>query len=129
MLQRLILACCYLMVAACGRASAQDADSSNPAHCYAAMNFAKWTFEQGRPRRDMADQMLARAAFEMWKVTSSGGSLKSAQAEAVELTRRKGAALKDWDALLSRCLSAQDSDPRLRALMPFLVSASRQQTN
>jgi hypothetical protein len=112
-------------LAACARASAAFPDSHNPAHCYAAFNYAAYWMGRGDKYPEKVTQMWARAIFEAKKAQSTGESTKALYDEAAALTKANAKDLDGMDALVVDCMNAQNSDPIFRGAWPRLMQAAR----
>ena len=84
-----IVAVCVVL-AGCGKAVASEPDSHNPAHCYAALNFANFWLRKGGEHTDEVAEGEARMLFEMNKSRSSGRSSNDFLADSQALTRAHG---------------------------------------
>lgn len=124
---RAITTSIMLLASACGSASSQQPDSSNPAHCVAAFAYGRGLALGGKRRDlDLAVQSTARALFEGKKMKASGTFTSG---------RREGAAFFDTYGrngqvmmpLLVECAKRQDADPAYRSLNQrgILMAAAR----
>jgi hypothetical protein len=112
-------------VAGCGSAAAVQPDSSNPAHCIAAMNFSAYWLGKGNKFPAKVVNVRARGLFEAQKIKASGGSLDDAKGEAVALTKAYGKDLDKMDDLFLACAQAEDRDPAFQAQLPDLLATVR----
>lgn len=105
---------CLLLLSACGRATAELADSNNPAHCLAAYNYAHLIFRRGpHPDKAAALRMNARTTFESLKLNKAG-EYPVALSQAGDFARRHGGDEQMMLDLLAKCEADQDADPEYR---------------
>jgi hypothetical protein len=122
----LLLVLAPAVLAACAPAAAAAPDSTDPAHCIAAFNYAAfWLKQNERAGPERVTDMVARAIYELDKIKAAGGSVADAHERGRALTVRYAADPKAMDALFLACGRAQDGDPRFRERRPALIEAAR----
>src|SRR5438270_12767151 len=107
----LIVVGACVALSACSKAGAAEPDSRNPAHCYAALNFGNYWLRKGGQHADKIAEGEARMLFEMNKSRSAGRSGDDFLADGKALTQAHGNERDRMNALLLRCLQAEESDP------------------
>jgi hypothetical protein len=120
----LIAGICFLL-AGCGKAVATDPDSRNPAHCYAALNFANYWLRKGGQHSDKVAEGEARMLFEMNKFRSSGRSGDDFFADGKAFTESYGNDRNRMNALLLDCLKAEEADPEFLREYANLLALAR----
>jgi len=118
---------CLLLLGACGRATAELADSNNPAHCLAAYNYAHLIFRRGpHPDKAAALSMNARTTFESLRLDKAG-EYPVALSQAGDFARKHRADEQMMMDLLAKCEADQDADPAYRAALKdgSLLAAAR----
>ncbi|GAA3901918.1 hypothetical protein GCM10022276_20820 [Sphingomonas limnosediminicola] len=111
--------------AGCNNARAASPDSSNPAHCIAAMNFEAYWLSKNPKHADSLAEVRARSLFEAQKIKASGASLKAAAAEGAALTKAYANDADKMNALALACLRAEDSDARFQQEKQTLIETVR----
>ncbi|VWX53264.1 hypothetical protein [Novosphingobium sp. 9U] len=101
------------LLGACGSASAVTPDSSNHAHCMAALSVARQIAVDDRNPK-LALQTTARSIYE-GRQLKKAGSFDSAQAEAASFLKKVGG---DWKVLgpLLTCGERQDAESEFQRL-------------
>ena len=121
----LIFVFCFLLTG-CGRAAAAAPDSQNPAHCYAALNFANFWLRKGGEHTDKVIEGEARMLFELKTSNASGRSSETFLADGEAITRAFGNDRDGkMDALLLACLQAEEANPEFHRDFPNLLALAR----
>lgn len=107
---------CFLVLGACGTASASPPSSSNPAHCIAAFHYGRTIALRAQPVEvAFAVQSTARSLYEGRKL-KAGGQLENGRDEGEALLAQYAGDEKVMMGLLRDCALQQDADPEYRAL-------------
>lgn len=122
--RNLILVAALIGLAGCSNASAESADSNNPAHCLAAFNYNAYWFKVGN-RPEKVTEYLARGLYVMERVKSAGGSPAPVLSEAKQFTVDHVKDSKVMDALGVACGKAQAHDAQFRAEFGDLIEKAR----
>ncbi|VWX54629.1 hypothetical protein [Novosphingobium sp. 9U] len=103
-----------ILLGACGSASASAPDSSNHAHCMAALSIARQiAVDDKNPK--LALQITGRSIYE-GRLLEKAGSFDSAQVEAASFLKEVGGDWKVLGPILESCSERQDAEPEFQRL-------------
>jgi hypothetical protein len=111
---------CIIVIAlagltSCGRADVGKPDSSNPAHCIAALNWGRNLELRGQPNMHGALSLTAREVFEIGKLEKAGVQDKG-QSAATAFTLKYGKDSSIMQPLVVACMKREDQEPSFKAM-------------
>ena len=123
-MRTLVLVIASTLLTACGSAHGSQPDSSNPAHCIAALNYGNYWLAKGG-KREMVTRGNARILFELEKLKRSGRSFEDAKVESARVTKSYANDPDRMDALLRNCLAGEIADAEFYKEWPGHLAAAQ----